>query len=437
MQGPPGPRKGTAMRETGRLHNAGLAVRDGCVVATGEADEIVRSFPGWPRLSAEGRLVTPGLVDCHTHIVWGGGRPDEFGGGSRGETYEEIGKAGGGILSTMRATRAASVKELTDGILRRAETTLACGTTALEIKVSYGLSLRGCKKELDVVAAARKRLRQRSIVTFMGAHALPPGYGRGRFLSLLESRLIPMAAAHPARPQFNDVFCEEGAFTREESERVLQAGIDHGLTPKVHSDEFKVLGGTETACRLGGASADHLLVSGDEQIKALAESNTVAVTLPGVAFYLNKPYANARKMVDSNCAVAVGTDWNPGSSMVCALPFAMGLAVARMGLTPEEALCAVTINAAAALRPRPDLEPKAGRDELPQELGTLVPGAPADFCIWPCESLEDLLYQYAFIRPESVFIAGRNQLLKLFRETWRRMDEAVREVASWSKGERQ
>ncbi|MBA3724899.1 MAG: imidazolonepropionase [Armatimonadetes bacterium] len=384
-----GARRGVAMSETGRIADGGLAISTGRVLAVGRSEEIISAYPDWPRRS--GRLVTPGLVDCHTHIVWGGDRSDEFLRRCRRETYQEIAAAGGGILSTMRATRSASVEELADGIVSRAETMLASGTTCLEIKASYGPALDGCRKELDAIALARTRLSQRIALTFMGGHALPPELSRSDFLRLLTGELIPMAAAHPAACSFNDVFCEEGAFTVAESEEILQAGLRHGLAPKIHSDEFAALGGTQMACSLGAVSCDHLLASGPAELRALAESDTVAVTMPGTALYLGKAYADGRKMVDEGCIVALGTDFNPGSSMVSSMAFVMGLAVAKMGLSPAEALAAATTNAARAIR---------------MDAGSLEVGSVADFCSWPCDSLEQLIYQFTFIRPDEVSIAG-------------------------------
>ena len=200
-----------------------------------------------------------------------------------------------------------------------------------------------------------------------------------------------MAASHPAGVKFNDCFCEQTAFSLRQTRSAMQAGIEHGLTPKVHADEFTVLGAVELACEMGAASCDHLLASGSTQFQALANSKTVAVVLPCAAFYLNKPYANARAMIDAGCVVALGTDYNPGTSLIGSMTFAFGLAVNKMGLSPQEALAAATENAAKALR---------------IESGKIEPGFPADFCIWPCNNLNELAYQFVHIQPESVYIKG-------------------------------
>lgn len=388
MAGEPGLRHGSALAETGIVTNAGLAVVDGSITEIGSAEGILAKYD-LPTQSA--RLVTPGFVDAHTHIVWGGSRADDFLRRSRGETYESIAAAGGGILSTMTATRAASVEELTDGIVKRANLILRKGTATIEVKASYGLSMDACKKELDAISAAREKTIAHLVATFMGAHAFPPDYAREEFLSLVCEELIPMAASHPAQPKFCDVFCEVGAFNAEESQMVMEAGLRHGLRPKIHADEFNELGGVERAVALGAASCDHLLVTGDAGRRALAGSNTAAVLMPGTAFYLGKPYADGRALADAGAAVALGTDFNPGSSMVCSMAFTMGLAVAKLGLSPEEALSAATVNAASAI----------GADA-----GRIAPGISADLCLWPCDSLAELAWKYTFIEPEAVFVGG-------------------------------
>jgi imidazolonepropionase len=406
LQGPLGPRRGSQMRDTGRQRDAGLLVRGGYVAEVGPARDLIARHPGVFCLGAEKCLVTPGLIDPHTHLIWAGSRSDEFLMRSSGMTYEEIARKGGGISRTHQFVLNAREEDLVDSLLQRARFVASYGTTTVEIKASYGLTSQGCGKELDALNTARNHLGLRTIITFMGAHAVPPDHSREDFLEALKNEAIPKASEHPSQPQFNDVFCEEGAFNLNETEEILRTGMEWGLTPKVHADEFTVLGGTELACRLKAASADHLLVSGKEQIEALARSSTVAVLLPGVSFYLGKPFAPARQMIDAGCAVALGSDFNPGSSMVASLPLVMGLAVSRMGLSPEEALTAVTVNARSALQPRPDLTPRAGKCLLPPTLGMLVPGSPADFCVWEVPTLEDLAYSYSFIQPLVTFVQG-------------------------------
>jgi imidazolonepropionase len=390
-----GARKGKQMSETGKLQNAGLVIQNGYIQEAGSANEIIDKYPHLLRMNCANKLITPGLIDSHTHLVWAGSRANEFLRRCRGETYEEIAKQGGGIISTTKAVREADVEELAQGIIKRANEVLRCGTTTIEIKASYGHSFEACKKELDAIALAKKHIKQRIVVTFMGAHSIPKDVNRKDFIIEICEKWIPMANEHEADVKFNDVFCEVGAYDLNESELILRSGIKHNLTPKIHADEFNVLGGVELACELNAASCDHLLMSGEKQIHALANSHTIAVLLPGTAFYLNKTFAKGRQMIDAGCAVAIGTDYNPGSSVVASLPFCMGLAVTRMGLTPEEALTAVTINANHALR-----------NALPEKTGTLTKNAPADLCIWDVPALDDLVYNFSHIQPEKVMING-------------------------------
>jgi imidazolonepropionase len=378
-----GPKRGAQTGDTGRIANAGIALM-GDEVEVGGADEILRDFSG-EIVDCANQIVTPGLVDCHTHLVWAGSRADEFIRRSHGESYQEIAARGGGIANTMRSTQAASVEQLANGIVERADVLLSLGTTSCEIKASYGDSADACKKELDAIQMAAGRMSQNLAVTIMAAHAIPDGR-RDTFLQEVLDDTLPMAASHPVKPRFNDVFCDTGAFSVEESRRVLQRGKELGLIPKIHADEFDCLGGVEMACGLGAASCDHLLASGPKQWTALSESETIAVTMPGTAFYLGKPYAGARGMIDAGCTLALGSDWNPGSSMVPSMAFVMGLAVSKMRLSPTEALVAATANAAAALQM-----------ELPKN----------NFCVWPCESLDELVYQFAYIRPNVVVVGGR------------------------------
>lgn len=391
----PAPRRREAMRETAKIENAGIAVSRGLILDVGSWRTLRRQFVGAERAPIDGELVTPGFVDPHTHLIWTGDRSDEFLRRCSGESYQEIARVGGGIASTMRAVEEASTGTLAAETLHRARLLLRLGTTTVEVKASYGSSIESCKRELDALTQVRRRMPQRLVVTFMGAHAVPPGWTRAGWIGTLIKDLLPLAATHKAKVAFQDAFCEEGAFSVAECRRVLTAGLRLGLVTKLHCDEFTALGGVEMACDLGAASCDHLLVSGRREFAALARSETIAVVMPGTAFYLNKPYARARAMVDAGCALALGSDFNPGSAMTPSMLFAMGLAVSRMGLSAEEALCAATANAAHALR-----------GAVPNGLGMLAPGAPADFCVWPVGALKELVYGFTFLRPSAVYVSG-------------------------------
>jgi imidazolonepropionase len=380
------------MSDTGMIRDAGIAVQGGRIADAGPAQDVLAKYPEAEVTPLSGRLVTPGLVDCHTHLVWAGDRSGEFVRRCRGESYQEIAAQGGGILASAAATQSASVEQLAEGIVDRAALLLSLGTTAFEIKASYGLGLEASRRELEAIRQAKPHVPQCIATTFMGAHAIPPERTRGDYIAELLGEMIPMAADYA---EFNDVFCEEGAFTVEECRSLLESGIAHGMRAKIHSDEFNSLGGTALAVELRAVSCDHLLVVSEEDIERLAASDTVAVAMPGTAFYLDKPYAPARKLVDSGCVLALGSDFNPGSSQVPSLAFAMGLAVSRMGLSPEEALTASTQNAAAAIR---------------VQKGSLAVGSDADFCIWPCATLEQMVYQFPFIRPTEVYLGGARAL---------------------------
>lgn len=383
-----GPAKGASMNQTRRMANAGVAVRGGRIEAVGDAETILKEFGDLPRIDAANSLVTPGLVDCHTHISWAGNRADEFIRRCRGASYEQIAKEGGGIAASALAMERAEPSSLVENLLERCNLLMSLGTTTIEVKASYGLSPESSRKEVDAVADAATHAKPTIVATYMGAHAYPSGMPRSEYLSLLEREMIPYASKHT---RFNDVFCEVGAFTVDESRKVLEWGLVYGLRPKIHSDEFNALGGTEMAVSMGAVSCDHLLKVTESGINALASSNTIAVTMPGTAFYLDKPYADARNLIDAGCAVALGSDFNPGSSQIPSMAFAMGLAVSRMGMTPEEALSAATVNAAAAIN---------------EDVGSLKVGERADICVWPCKRIEELIYEFAFIKPIAVFAKG-------------------------------
>ncbi len=365
------------------IHGAALLVKDTKVAEIGMASEY-----GKGDFDASNHVITPGLVDCHTHLVWGGERSGEFIRRCMGETYQKIAEEGGGILSTMRATRNCTVEELSDGIVERCHLLNQLGTTTVEIKASYGLSPESVDKELTAIENAKSLTKTKIATTFMGAHAFPPEKTTQEYMECLTETMIPAARG---RAEFCDVFCEVGAFDVEQSRIVLECGNAHGLTPKIHADEFNALGGVELGCELGAASCDHLLVSGDREIEALRDSETVAVVMPGTAFFLGKPYANARRMIDEGCTVALGSDFNPGSSQIPSMLFAMGLAVSKMNLTPREALLSATVQSAKAIK---------------REAGVLKAGVDADLCIWNARNLEHLIYQFAFARPNCVMICG-------------------------------
>jgi len=382
------PARRAEMGQVKRIRDAAVAIRSGFVVGAGPAEAVLKEFkPGRDTLviDASGKLVTPGLVDPHTHAIFAGNRANEFIMRCQGKTYAEIARAGGGIVASMRATREASLDELAGMGQERFKRMLAAGTTTCEVKTGYGLDLRSEMEMLEAVLALSRSQPLELVPTFMAAHAVPPGGDRGRYVEEIVTRMLPAAAERvrkegPGALLFNDVFCDEGYFTLAETRRILEAGIELGMRPKVHADEFISLGATALAVELKAASADHLLAVSNPDIELLAGSETVAVLLPGTSFFLNLPeHAPARKLIDSGAAVALGSDFNPGSCHIFSLPFIWGLACLHLRMTPQEALTALTVNAACAIG-------------LGKKIGQIRPGYQADVVVFAVGSLEEIPY---------------------------------------------
>ena len=374
-----------------KLHNAWLLEEDGTILAVGEGD----APDADEAIDCSGKLVTAGLVDCHTHLVFGGWREHELAMKLAGKTYLEILAAGGGILSTVRETRRASEDALYEKTRALMAEMLRHGTTALEIKSGYGLDLATERKQLRVV----QRLKTENpdiAATFLGAHAFPDGMDREAYVDLLCNEMIP-AIAKDGVAEFCDVFCDDGVFTAEQSERILNAGKRCGLTPKMHADEIKEIGGTQAAARVGAISCDHLSETGKEGMLALRDGGVIAVMLPATSFYLKKPYGDFRGMIDAGVAVAVATDMNPGSTPNLSLPFAMTAACLYGRLTPEEVLCGATLNGAAAIG-------------MADRLGTLEAGKQADLVVWDADNLDQLIYRYGTNRVSAVYKRGERMI---------------------------
>lgn len=374
-----------------KLHNAWLLEEDGTILAVGEGD----APDADEAIDCSGKLVTAGLVDCHTHLVFGGWREHELAMKLAGKTYLEILAAGGGILSTVRETRRASEDALYEKTRALMAEMLRHGTTALEIKSGYGLDLATERKQLRVV----QRLKTENpdiAATFLGAHAFPDGMDHEAYVDLLCNEMIP-AIAKDGVAEFCDVFCDDGVFTAEQSERILNAGKRCGLTPKMHADEIKEIGGTQAAARVGAISCDHLSETGKEGMLALRDGGVIAVMLPATSFYLKKPYGDFRGMIDAGVAVAVATDMNPGSTPNLSLPFAMTAACLYGRLTPEEVLCGATLNGAAAIG-------------MADRLGTLEAGKQADLVVWDADNLDQLIYRYGTNRVSAVYKRGERMI---------------------------
>ncbi len=375
------------------IADGAVAVVDGEVAAVGETPAVIREYPpenAARAIDAAGKTVQPGYVDPHTHAVFAGDRSDEFVAKLRGKEYQEILAEGGGILRTVRATRAADDDTLLEKLLGRLDVMLAHGTTTAEVKSGYGLDTGTERRLLEVVARADERHPVDLVATFMGAHAVPEDATTDEYVRRVIDEQLPAVAGGVA--EFCDVFCEEGVFGVEESRRVLEAGIENGLTPKVHAEEFTRLGGAQLASDLGAASADHLLHATDEDVRALMEAGNTPVLLPGTAFGLRTDYADARGMLEAGAPVALATDFNPNCHSH-SVGFATTLACVGMRMTPAEALVAATRNAALAID-RAD-----GR-------GTLVEGAPADLAILDAPTYVHGPYTFGVNRVERVVKDG-------------------------------
>lgn len=388
-----GPRRGAALGDIGLVRDAALAVRDGRVLAYGPATSLT-GIEARETVEAGGACVWPGLVDPHTHAVFGRTRQDEYERRLRGETYLEIAAAGGGIHASVRDLRARSEDELVELTVPRLRELLAHGTTTVEIKSGYGLSLADELKMLRAARRAAERAGLRAVFTCLAAHEVPQDYAdrRGDYVRLICEEILPRVVEEGLAERL-DVFCEPSVFDLAETETILARGLELGLRATVHADELEPFGGAALAARLGAGSADHLIRIDRAGIEALAASDTVAVLLPGTVFTLGlRDYAPAREMIEAGVAVALATDYNPGSSPIPSLPLVMAIACTQMRLSPAEALVAATVNAAWALG-------------LGDEAGTLAPGRRADFLILDVDDYRRVPYH-----------AGHNPVAAVYRD---------------------
>lgn len=403
--GPPGPRRGAAMRELGIINDGAVSIRGTTIIAVGSSAELRRRFHPAREINARGRAVCPGLVDCHTHIVYAGDRVAEFEQRCAGATYQEIMAAGGGILRTMRLTRAATTAELVAATLPRLQQMLRLGTTTAEVKTGYGLARDAELRQLAAIELLAAAQPVELVPTFLPAHAVPPEFaGRAdAYVDLVIEEMLPLArdwyraSSFTARniPLFADVFCERGAFDVAQSRRVLAAAQALGFPLKAHVDEFVELGGLAMALELGATSVDHLDVTSSALFPVLAASTAVAVLLPLVSLNLGlSHFAAARQMIDAGVAVALSTDANPGSAPSLSLPLTMAIACRYMRMLPAEALLATTVNAAHAIG-------------LGGRVGALMPGMQADLLVLAEADYRWLMYELGGAPVELVIKRGQ------------------------------
>ena len=374
---------GRAMRDLAVLTDAGLLCRGGKIAWVGPMSQWQGGLPAdLPELDGSDAVVFPGFVDAHTHMMFAGSRANEFALRAEGATYQEIATQGGGILSTVRSVRAATKRELKRQTTRYLTDSLRYGTTTVEIKSGYGLTVDDEIKMLEAIRELQDEEISTVVSTFIGAHALPPEYAGNPagYVDLVCGTMIPYAGRRKLAA-FCDVFCEQGYFGLEDAERVLREGKTWGMAPKIHAEELTPLGGAELAARVGAVSADHLEHVSDRGIAALADAGVVAVLLPGVSFFLGHRFAPARRMIEAGVPVAVATDFNPGSCMSYSLPLAMTIACTQMGLTVEEAITGATLNAAAALG-------------LSASLGSIEVGKQADLVVADTRDYRTLVYHF-------------------------------------------
>jgi len=350
-------KKGPAMSELHIIPDGVVVVQEGVIKAVGTTQEIDImlgksgfDLAEFDTIDAGNKAVLPGFVDSHTHFIFGGDRAEEFSWRLRGDSYMDIMQRGGGILNTVRATRAASANELLQAGIKRLDSMLSFGVTTVEGKSGYGLDLETEIKQLEVINHLDGIHYIDIVPTFLGAHAVPENF-KGRedeFIDYMTAEVIPQVAERKLA-EYCDVFCEKNVFSVSQSRQLLSGAKALGLKPKLHADEIVQLGGAELAAELEATSADHLLQASDKGIRQMAQAGVVATLLPGTAFSLKEPYARGRFIIDSNCAVALATDFNPGSCFSESIPLIIALATLYMEISPEEAVSALTINAAAAL----------------------------------------------------------------------------------------
>jgi imidazolonepropionase len=394
LAGPKRPRVGTEMADLAIILDGGMLIRDGKIDSVGPSDEIEKESRGAEIVDAGGRVVLPGFVDAHTHLVFAGNRLDDFERRAHGESYQQISKAGGGIWSTVEKTRAASDHDLLLQAKKHAEWFLRCGTTTTEAKSGYGLTLEDELKILRVMERLNKETPLEIVPTFLGAHAVPRGMDADEYVELMVVQMLPRIAREKLAESC-DVFCERGYFDVERSRRILTAARELGLRLRIHADQLSNLGGAKLAAELEATTADHLEKTDGQGIAALKSAGVQPVLLPGSVYALGSPdYPRAREMIEAGLAVVIATDFNPGSSPTPSMPMILSLACTQMKMSPAEAITAATINAAYSLN-------------RGKTIGSMEQGKLANFAIFDCEDYRELAYWFGVPQTHSVYVRGK------------------------------
>ncbi|HXM74759.1 MAG TPA: imidazolonepropionase, partial [Chthoniobacterales bacterium] len=391
---PKHPRVGGEMSDLGIIRDGGMLIRDGKIDIVGASGEIEKNARGAEIIDAGGRVVLPGFVDAHTHLVFAGNRLDDFERRARGESYEQIARAGGGIWSTVEKTRAASDVDLLAQAKKHANWFLKGGTTTVEGKSGYGLTFEDELKILSVMQRLSEETPLEIVPTFLGAHAVPRGCSADEYVDLVISEMLP-EVAEERLAEVCDVFCERGYFDIEQSRKILTAAKKLGLKLRMHVDQLSNSGGAKLAAELNATTADHLEKTDEQGIAALKSAGVQPVLLPGSVYALGStPYPRARDMIEAGLAVVIATDFNPGSSPTVSMPLILSLACTQMKLSPAEAITASTINAAYSI----------GRGE---KIGSLERGKLANFSIFDCEDYRELAYWFGFPQVHAVYVKGQ------------------------------
>jgi imidazolonepropionase len=393
LSGPKRPRIGTELSELGIIRDGGMLIRDGRIERVGQSDEIEKNAGDAEIVDAHSRVVMPGFVDAHTHLVFAGNRLDDFERRSRGETYEQIAKAGGGIWSTVKKTRAASELDLLARAKKYAAWFLRCGTTTVEAKSGYGLTVEDELKILRVMRQLKQEVLLEIVPTFLGAHAVPRELSPDEYLGIVVTEMLPRVAAENLA-EFCDVFCERGYFNIDQSRKILAAAKEVGLNLRGHVDQLTNSGGAKLMAEMSATTADHLEQTDEQGIAALKEANAQPVLLPGSVYALGSSrYPRAREMIEAGLAIVLATDFNPGSSPTPSMPMVLSLACTQMKMSPAEAITASTVNAAYSLN-RGD------------KIGCLEPGKLANFVMFDCEDYREIAYWFGMPQTHSVYVRG-------------------------------